>query len=397
MPRRATSDNLVRLTKTLIPTLKIGEGQTERVVWDTETHGLGLRLRRSGNAAWVVRPPRKGGASRIFTLGSVTVLSLTDARKAAADRMASATLGVDHHAERAAAKARAAVTFGSELPRYLARAESRLRASSFRDVRRYLDVQAQPLHGLPLADIRRAHVAALLGSIAETSGPFASNRARAALSAFFTWMVGEGLTETNAVIGTNKATAETARDRVLNDTELAAVWRATAEPRDFDRIVRLLILLGQRRQEVAAMRWSELDLQGAVWRLPAERTKNKRPHDVPLSAVALEILAGVPEREGRDLLFGERKGPFSGFTKGRMGIEERSGVTDWRIHDLRRSSATGMAGIGVLPHVVEAVLNHASGAKTGVAGIYNRASYATEKRAALDAWAVYVLKLAGTG
>lgn len=95
------------------------------------------------------------------------------------------------------------MTFGSELPRYLARAEGRLRASSLRDVRRYLDVQSQPLHALPLTEIRRAHVAALLGKIAETSGPFASNRARAALSTYFAWMVGEGLIETNVVIGTN--------------------------------------------------------------------------------------------------------------------------------------------------------------------------------------------------
>lgn len=383
----------MKFTKPAVAKLALPEGKSELIVFDDALPGFGLRLRAGGKRVWIAQY-RVGTKQRRATIGSASVIDLDDARQRAREMLAHVQLGTDPRAEREAAKARAAVTFGSELPRYLARAESRLRASSLRDVRRYLDVQSRPLHDLPLTEIRRAHVAALLGTIAETSGPFASNRARAALSTFFAWLVGEGLTETNVVIGTNKATAETARDRVLTDAELGAVWRA-ADNRTFGPVVRLLILTGQRREEVAAMRWSELDLQGAVWRLPAERTKNKRPHDVPLSATALEILAGVSVREGRDLLFGEGKGGFSGFSKALEAFEARSGVTGWRIHDLRRTAATGMAGIGVLPHVVEAVLNHVSGARAGVAGIYNRASYATEKRAALDAWAMHVLKLAG--
>lgn len=394
MPRRASTENLVRLTRALIPTLSVAEGQAERVVWDSEVVGLGLRLRRSGNAAWIVRPPRKGGASRIITIGSVASVPLADARKAAADRMAHAIIGVDHHAEREASKARAAVTFGSVLPRYLARQEARLRPSSYGDTRRYLDVHAKRLHGLPLADIRRAHVAALLGEIAERSGPFASNRARAALSAFFAWSVGEGLVELNAVLGSNKHASETARDRVLTAGELVAVWRA-ADGDAFGPIVRLLLLTGQRREEVAAMRWSELDLQTALWRLPGERTKNGRPHDVPLSAAVLRILAAVPRRDGRDHVFGVRGGGFSGFSKAKRELDKRAGIeVAWRLHDLRRTAATTMADkLGVQPHIIEAVINHISGHKAGVAGVYNRAAYAAEKRAALDAWGAHVLTL----
>ncbi|MCJ2101023.1 tyrosine-type recombinase/integrase [Methylobacterium sp. E-046] len=394
MPRRAATENLVRLTKALIPTLCVAEGQSERVVWDSETVGLGLRLRHSGNAAWIVRPPRKGGASRIITLGSLASVPLADARKAAADRMATAMLGVDHHAEREASKARAAVTFGNVLVRYLTRQEARLRPSSFRDTRRYLDVHAKRLHSLPLADIRRAQVAALLGEIAERSGPFASNRARAALSAFFAWAVGEGLVELNPVVGSNKHASETARDRVLTEGELVAVWRA-ADGDAFGPIVRLLLLTGQRREEVAAMRWPELDLQAALWRLPGERTKNGRPHDVPLSVAALKILAAVPMRDGRDHVFGVRGGGFSGFSKAKRELDERAGIeVAWRLHDLRRTTATTMADkLNIQPHIVEAILNHISGHKAGVAGIYNRAAYAAEKRAALDAWGAHVLAL----
>ena len=391
--RRASSENLVKFTKTSVAALALEPGQSERKVWDTECHGLGVRLRSSGSAYWVVQPPRKGGKSAVFTLGTVSAIPLATARLEAAKRIANVTLGVDVVAEREAAKARAAVTFGSVLPRYLARAEGRLRVSSFGDVKRYLDVQSKPLHALPLADIKRAQVATLLSGIAVTSGLFASNRARAALSAYFGWCAGEGLTEINPVVGTNKATMEISRERTLTEAELRAVWLACGDG-DFGRIVRLLILTGQRREEVAGIRWSELDLKGAVWSLPPERTKNKQRQDVPLSVAALTILSNVPIREGRDLLFGQRGGAFSGFSKSKAELGALTEITvPWVLHDLRRTAATGMADLGVLPHVVEAVLNHVSGSKAGVAGIYNRASYASEKRDALDRWASHVLSL----
>ncbi|MHC1999581.1 tyrosine-type recombinase/integrase [Methylobacterium sp. CM6241] len=264
-------------------------------------------------------------------------------------------------------------------------------------MKRYLDVQSKPLHALPLADIKRAQVATLLSGIAASSGPFASNRARAALSAFFSWATGEGLSEVNPVIGTNKATAEISRERTLTGSEVRAIWLSCGDG-DFGRIVRLLILTGQRREEVAAIRWSELDLKGAMWSLPPERTKNKRRHDVPLSAAALAILAAVPMREGRDLLFGQREGGFSGFSKAKVELDKLTGITTpWVLHDLRRTTATGMADLGVLPHVVEAVLNHVSGSRAGVAGVYNRASYASEKREALDRWVTHVLAISNTG
>jgi integrase len=326
----------------------------------------------------------------------VSAIPLATARIEAAKRIANATLGVDVVAEREAAKARAAATFATILPYYLTRAEGRLRASSFGDVKRYLDVQSKPLHALPLADIKRAQVATLLTEIAAKSGPFASNRARAALSAFFSWAAGEGLTEINPVIGTNKATAEISRERTLTDVELRALWQACGDG-DFGRIVLLLLLTGQRREEVAGIRWSELDLQGAVWSLPPERTKNNRRHDVPLSAAAISILNSVPVRDRRDLLFGQRNGGFSGFSKAKADLDARAGIAvPWVIHDLRRTAATGMANLGVLPHVVEAVLNHVSGSRAGVAGVYNRASYASEKREAMNRWATHVLAVRNT-
>jgi integrase len=180
---------------------------------------------------------------------------------------------------------------------------------------------------------------------------------------------------------------------VLTDTELAAIWN-NAPANDYGAIVRLLALTGQRREEIAGLRWSEVidlgDASKARIELPGERTKNGKPHDVPLSADAVAILQGIKQRDGRDLVFGEGEGGYSGWSASKMALDIKSGVKRWRLHDLRRTVATRMGDIGVLPHVVEVVLNHISGHRAGVAGVYNRALYAAEKRAALDAMASYI-------
>src|SRR4051794_35249228 len=150
----------------------------------------------------------------------------------------------------------------------------------------------------------------------------------------------------------------------------------------------------------------EINRGKAVWNLPPARTKNGLPHDVPLSDAALAIIDAIPERAGRDLLFGDRDGPFQGWSKAKAALdarviaarEEKAGkgkgkLAPWRLHDIRRTVATRMAELGVLPHAVEAVLNHISGHKAGVAGIYNRAIYSAEKRQALDRWAEHVTAL----
>lgn len=387
----------MKFTKSAVGKLALPERRSEIIVFDDALPGFGLRIRAGGKRVWIAQY-RVGTRQRRVTIGSDRVLDLDEARQQARTVLAQVHLGTDPQAQRATAKAAAAVTFGSVLPRYLARVEGRQRASSYGDTRRYLDVRCKALHELPLTDIRRANVADCLGTIAIGKGnkqatPYAADRARAALSAFFAWAVGEGLVEANPVIGTNKAATDKARDRVLSDAELVALWRAV-EGSQIAPVLRLLALTGQRREEVAGLRWSELDLQGAVWRLPSERTKNRRSHDVPLSAAALDIIALIPVREGRDLLFGKGAGGFSGFSKAKDDLDKRAGITQpWRIHDLRRTCSTGMGESGVDPYVVEAVLNHVSGAKAGVAGTYNRAAYAAQKRDALDRWAAHVTKL----
>jgi integrase len=183
---------------------------------------------------------------------------------------------------------------------------------------------------------------------------------------------------------------------VLTDAELAAVWIA-APNTPFGRIVRLLTLTGQRRDEIGSLQWPEIEspeTQGkALIALPGERTKNGRPHEVPLSTAALDVLSTQPRIAGRAFVFGEGAGGFAGWSRAKGVLDKASGVSDWTLHDLRRTAATRMADLGVQPHVIEAILNHVSGHKAGVAGIYNRSTYANEKRAALDRWATHVRML----
>src|SRR5262249_36496779 len=153
------------------------------------------------------------------------------------------------------------------------------------------------------------------------------------------------------------------------------------------RIVRLLMLTGQRRKEIGALQWSEVS-DGAIT-LPAERTKNDLAHEVPLSAQAQDILASVHRIIGRDAVFGRTDG-FSAWSIPKRELDEASGVKDWVLHDLRRTCATRMADLGVQPHIIEAVLNHISGHKRGVAGVYNRSTYSSEKRDALNRWAGHI-------
>ena len=226
--------------------------------------------------------------------------------------------------------------------------------------------------------------------IARDRGAVAADRGRSTLSAFFGWAIGEGIAEVNPVIGTNKSSKGSSRERVLTDDELVKIWNA-APANDYGRIVKLLMLTGQRRDEIANLRWSEVGDDQIV--LPKERTKNSRPHDVPLSPMARSVLDESLEVDDRVNVFGRGQSGFSGFSNAKERLDEASGVTGWTLHDLRRTCATRLADLGTLPHVIEAVLNHVSGHRAGVAGVYNRSAYTTEKRAALEIWGIHVQTL----
>jgi integrase len=385
----------MRLTDKTIMGLTIPAGKSEVIVFDSAVAGFGLRLRAGGSRKWIFQYRSKAGQRRM-KLGVVGAMTAARARTIAEDLSHKVALGADPQGEKAVARARVIRTFGTAVEDYLAFREREWKPMSLRVARRYLLHHAKPLLGMEFAKIDRAVVATLLNRVERESGAVSANRFRARLSSCFNWCAREGLTDSNPAAFTNKR-AETSRDRVLSDGEITATWGALPAD-DFGDIVRLLLLTGQRRSEIADLSWSEIDFERSLIVLPASRVKNGREHVVPMSGPVRAILEARPRIYGRELVFGVR-GDIGGFSfsahKRQLDEALAGAVTkEWVLHDLRRTVATGMADqLGVQPHIVEAILNHSGGAKAGVAGIYNRAQYLAEKKQALERWADYVMAL----
>jgi integrase len=393
---------LLKLDARTIAGLALARGKDEEFCWDTELEGYGLRLRRRSDGSlrrsWVAQY-RTNGHTRRINLGTVEKVVPAQAREAARKILARVALGHDPQAEKEAKRRQAAHTVRSAIDTYLDTKQGVLRPASFRVTRLYLvGSYFHPLHPLAVSAVTRADVATCIRTIARKHSGSTAAAARRALSAFFAWAIADGLlgNGANPVDGSHRPDDPKPRDRVLSDAELVAVWNACDGGTDFERIIRLLILLGSRRAEVGGMCWSELDFDLGAWMLPKERSKNGRGHTVPLSPAALALIKAVP-RTTRDHLFGDRAGAgFTGWYGAKAELDRRLAgtVKAWRIHDLRRSVATKMADIGVEPHHVEAALNHFSGHRRGVAGIYNRSSYERAVKAALARWEDHVLGLA---
>jgi integrase len=331
-------------------------------------------------------------------LGTPAQLDPGKAFDAAKDKLAQVRLGRDPAAEKDQARVRASETMGAMLPLFMERQRAKQKPRGFLETVRHLEVYAKPLHPYPVAAIDRRTVSALLLELADKRGPGASNRTRAALSAFMTWAVKRGLAPHNEAAYTDKAIEGGARDRVLTDDEMRAIW--TALPDDhYGRAVRLLMLTGARRDEIGRLHWSEVDQTAAQpqLNLPGERTKNSRPHIVPLAPPALAILTAQP-RTG-DLVFSAAKGGFQNWSRHKNALDaritEREGkpLAPWRLHDFRRSMSTWLHENGTPPHVVETLLAHVSGHKAGVAGVYNHAPYLAERRRWLTRWGEHITGL----
>ena len=383
----------MKFTQASVAKFKLPEGKLDHIEFDDSMPGFGLRVRNGGKQEHrtYILQYKIGPKQRRMTLGSVAKISLDEAHRKARKLFGAIADGKDPANEKAVARAEASHTFAVIVSDFLQVQQVKLKPRSFIETQRFLQKHLGPLHRLALASISRATVAAQLRIIVKEHGSVSADRARAALSKFFSWAMGEGLAETNPVIGTNNAAGESkARDRVLTDKELGTVWNGVPE-NDYGRIVRLLILTACRRDEIGSLRWSEINREARAITLPGERTKNGRIHDVPLSKVALEIIDSIPRRANRDFVFGEGKGGFSGWSKAKAALDAQLGLKPWRLHDLRRTASTRMADVGVQPHIIEAVINHVSGHKAGVAGVYNRSTYENEKRAALDLLSNYVV------
>jgi len=389
----------MKLNQRTATALKLPSGKPEHFYWDDDLRGFGLRVRKDSHRTWVVGYRSPGRRYRRVTLGDVAKLSAEQARTEAKRIFGDLTRGIDPLAERQAQRLGAAKTLRSVIDTYLERKQAKLRPSSYRMAAAYLTNPRYfgPLHSSGIADISRADIAVRLTRIEKESGPLVARAARAALAALFTSAWKAGIVPQNIVVATEAPAPAQDRKRVLDDDELVAIWKSCGDD-DYGKIIRLLMLTGCRRNEIGGLRWNEIgknDKGKPIIALPADRVKNKRTHVLPLLPMAQEIIDAVPKRG--DYLFGSTG--FTGWSAGKAALDERlAGVADWRLHDLRRTVATWMAEHGkVLPHVIEAVLNHYDGHRSGDHGRYNRAPYEQQIRAALALWTNHLRSLVEGG
>ena len=382
----------MKLTSKAVAALMLPSGKTDAIFFDDDLPGFGYRLRQSGDKvgrSWVAQY-RHAGQTRRITLGSASVLGSDQARGEAKRILAQAALKQDPGSERKRKAASDRFTFTSLVEQYLAAKKPVVRSRTFTEAQRYLQSSYfKPLHNVPVDAISRRDIAARVLVIARENGQVAAGRARSALSGMYSWAMASGLTEVNPTIGTPKPKAAPPRDRVLSDQELVAIWDAAGND-DFGRIVRLLVTTGQRRSEVGGMCWTELDLdRSSTWTIPGSRTKNHLEHTLPLPPLAIDIIKTVPEVVGRDLLFGARTDRgFTSWAEHKRALDARLGdqVKPWTLHDLRRTCATRLCDIGIEPHVVEQILNHQSGHRRGIVGVYNKSKYTVAVQNAVAAW-----------
>jgi integrase len=387
----------VKLTVSSVAALKLPAGKHDQIKFDRSIAGFGIRLRDRGSY-WIFQYAISTDDRRIqrrMTFGTYPAMSVPKARACAEELHAAVKLGRDPAGEKAANQARAGETFEACLRTYLGRRrnEGKLRASTYGEIERHLDRNLRALHGLQINNVDRRAIAIELGRITTDSGPVQANRTRASLVKFLNWCAGEGYIDANPAQFTNK-NPEAARDRVLVNAELKKIWHALPDG-DYGNIVKLLMLTAARANEIAQLRWSEIDFDRGVVALPAARTKNRRAHVIPTSATARTILEARRQSDGREFVFGRGQGGFSGWSQCKNRLDEDVRIPAFTIHDIRRAVATGMGEIGVQPHIVEAVLNHVSGSKAGVAGRYNKSQYEAEKTNALTRWDEHLMSVVG--
>ncbi len=395
-----------KLTEREIDRMACPPGKRDCMVFDTEQRGLAVRIVATGSKSYLAQYVTAGRKRRV-PLGSVDAISLAAARTAARAVMGQVAGGADPAAARKVAVETAKVEAKRErmtLARlvedwdrlHLAHRSARYRKDATEAMERALkDWWNRPAERLQRRDVV---------SIVDRLTPSVARALAAYGRACFGWAQRRGSVPGNPFTELPVAPSNVQRDRVLTDAEAVKVWKAAAlDTTPYGPIVCLLLLTGQRRDEVRGMNWSEIASDLTTWTIPGERTKNGQPSVVPLSAPAQAILREKLKKmrdQRRGLVFPGEGGKvmFGNWSKSKAGLDKEASVTDWRVHDLRRTVATGLQRLGVRLEVTEAVLNHVSGTRGGIVGIYQRHDWAAEKRTALDGWAAHVLAaVAGAG
>jgi integrase len=379
-----------------------------REIPDGGKPGLYLVIQPSGRKSWAVRY-RVNGQPRKLTLDGFPALAT--ARRLAQDALDMVSEGKDPAAEKQASKSQYGLgsdLFSAVAAEFVERhAKRNTRASSAKQTERWLAKEVLPKWGNKrIQEITKRDVLDLLDGIVDRGGGLSANRVLAAVRKLFNWAVQRGIIGASPAVGVKAPLPETSRGRYLGDDEVRWFWLACDKAEyPFGRLGQLLLLTGQRRNEVSGMTWDELDLDKALWTIPGGRTKNDLPHEVPLSDAALSVIASLPRiKSDKCYLFTTNaETHVSGYSRAKGMLDkamleiaraERGAdveIPRWTFHDLRRTAVSGMARLGIALPVIEKVVNHSSGSFAGIVGVYQRHSFADEKRTALQAWANLVL------
>ena len=380
----------IRLTKSAIDALPTPA--SDIVYWDSSCPGFGVKVTPKARKVFIVLYRTGGAGSKLrkYTIGSYGRVTLHQARVAAQKVFVAKLEGRDPASEKREAKRRVVADRVEDLlERFITQHLSQNRSG--REISRLLRREVgKPWAGRSIHEISKRDVVEVVSAIEQRGAPVAANKALKSVKTFLRWCVGRAVLEQSPAEGVPLPSKEVPRDRVLSDEELAQVIVAARKiGGPYGGIVELLALTGQRREEVARLQWEELGIVERIWTLPKSRTKNAKAHVIHLCQQSLTVLKSTERRAG--FVFSSQGAkPFSVCSRAKRQLDQLSGVAGWRLHDLRRTCVSGMARLGVAPHVADKILNHQAGTISGVAAVYQRHEFLAERKKALEQWGTHV-------
>lgn len=384
-----------KLTKKLIDSFKFDDRASKDIRWDSDISGLGLRLYESGKKSFILSY-RQNGTKRLYTIGQYGSITLEQARELARKRLGEIADGKDPLVIRKQSRKKNEWTVKKAFADFLKR-YAKVRNDHWSETERIFEKDVLPAIGQkPIDEVTKEDVIKILDAVAKRGSPIMANRTLAALRKFLNWCIERDLIKFSPAYKITSPSKNVSRDRVLSDFELAEIWNASkVVGYPFGGIVQFLMLTAQRRGEVVNMTWDQYDKNSGIWVIPRENTKSDRRHELPLSDAAIAVLKKAPNL-GAYVFSSTGTKPFENVSRGKTELDKvlkearkknkPPSMAAWRLHDLRRTAASGMARLGVAPHIIEKVLNHTSGIISGVAAVYNRHQYTKEVGEALAVW-----------
>jgi integrase len=383
----------LKLTKSSIDVLPTPSSDV--IYWDAAFPGFGLKVTPKGRKVFVVLYRTGGAGSKLrkYTIGPYGRVTLHQARVAAQKVFAAKLEGRDLAAEKREARRRVVADRVEDLLETFILQHVSQNRSAYEISRLLRREMGKPWSGRSIHEITKRDVVDVISAIEQRGAPGTANKTLKVIKTFLRWCVGRAVLDQSPADGVPLPAKEVARDRVLTDPELAQViLTARTMGGPYGGIVELLALTGQRREEAAGSTWDEFDLDQRIWTLPKVRTKNAKQHTVHLSAQAITVLKRM-KKQGPFVFSVHGTRPFQAFSLAKRELDDMSGVKNWRLHDLRRTCVSGMARLGIPPHVADKILNHQSGTISGVAAVYQRHDFLDERNGALERWGAHLAKI----